>query len=161
MRVCMFFSKNEHDEVLLSMWGGRCGLFPLLFFPFMFSYAPFGSCGVDPWIWWATCLCSVLSLCCNTCTLCACFTDDDIPNPFAADDVMQRLSESDKTKEFMKDPGFLEKLKHLSKDSQNLAEHMADHRVMTALAVLLDVDVKVPESELTAVPKQSHSCVMM
>jgi hypothetical protein len=47
----------------------------------------------------------------------------------------------------MKDQGFLEKLEDLSKDSQNLGNHMADHRVMTALAVLLDIDVTVPESK--------------
>lgn len=73
--------------------------------------------------------------------------DDDIPNPFAADDVIQRLNESDKTKEFMKDQAFLDKLEYLSRDSHNLVDHMADHRVMTALAVLLDVDVTVPESK--------------
>ena len=72
--------------------------------------------------------------------------DDDISNPFAAEDVRRRLSESDKTKEFMKDQAFLEKLEDLSKSSQNLVNHMADHRVMTALAVLLDVDVTIPES---------------
>lgn len=79
------------------------------------------------------------------------YVPDDIPNPFAANDVIQRLNENDKTKEFMKDPSFLDKLKYLSKDSKNLVDHMADHRVMTSLAVLLDVDVTVPESELTAV----------
>lgn len=74
------------------------------------------------------------------------YTDDSIPNPFAAEDAVQRLSVSDKTKEFMKDQAFLDKLENLSKDPQNLANHMDDHRVMTALAVLLDVDVTIPDS---------------
>ena len=76
--------------------------------------------------------------------------DGDIPNPFAANDVIKRLNENEKTREFMKDQGFLEKLEDLSKDSQNFVNHMADHRVMTALAVLLDVDVTVPESKFPA-----------
>ena len=76
--------------------------------------------------------------------------DDDIPNPFAASDVIKRLSESEKTKEFMKDQVFLDKLEDLSKDSQNLVNHMSDHRVMNALAVLLNVDVTVPESKFIA-----------
>ena len=74
---------------------------------------------------------------------------DDIPNPFAASDVIRRLRENEKTREFIKDKVFLDKLQDLSNDSQNLVNHMADHRVMTALAVLLDVDVTVPQSKNT------------
>lgn len=76
------------------------------------------------------------------------FSGDNIPNPFAASDVIRRLSENENTKEFMKDQVFLDKLQDLSSDSQNLVNHMADHRIMTALAVLLDVDVTIPESKL-------------
>ena len=70
---------------------------------------------------------------------------DDIPNPFADPQAKQKLSENVKTKEFMNDPNFVKIMDELSKDSQSMVKHMADHRVMTALAVLLDVDIHVPE----------------
>lgn len=60
------------------------------------------------------------------------------------------MRENEKTREFIKDKAFLDKLQDLSNDSQNLVTHMADHRVMTALAVLLDVDVTVPQSKNTS-----------
>ena len=46
----------------------------------------------------------------------------DVMNPFAARDVGDRLLASPKTKEYMKDGGFREKLKDLAKDPQNLSK---------------------------------------
>ena len=45
----------------------------------------------------------------------------------------------------MEDPTFVKIIEDLGKDTQTLVKHMSDHRVMTALAVLLDVDITVPE----------------
>ena len=44
----------------------------------------------------------------------------------------------------MEDPKFVKIIDELGKDTQALVKHMSDHRVMTALAVLLDVDITVP-----------------
>lgn len=46
----------------------------------------------------------------------------ELMNPFAAPDVEQRLKESEKTKEFMKDSKFKEKLRDLAKGPSNLAK---------------------------------------
>ena len=45
----------------------------------------------------------------------------------------------------MEDPNFVKVIEDLGKDTQTLVKHMADNRVMTALAVLLDVDIVVPK----------------
>ena len=47
----------------------------------------------------------------------------------------------------MKDAGFVKILDELATGSEVLMKYMRDHRVMTALAVLLDVDVQVPEGK--------------
>ena len=73
------------------------------------------------------------------------FHSDNIPNPFCDPKVKDKLTKSEKTKEFMEDASFVKVLDDLSKDPQNLVKHMSDHRVMTALAVLLDVDINVPK----------------
>ena len=70
---------------------------------------------------------------------------DDIPNPFAGPQVQQKLRENEKTKAYMEDPKFVKIIEELGTDTQALVKHMADNRVMTALAVLLDVDITVPE----------------
>ena len=44
----------------------------------------------------------------------------------------------------MKDAGFVKILDELAKGGDALMKYMRDHRVMTALAVLLDVDIQVP-----------------
>lgn len=71
---------------------------------------------------------------------------DDIPNPFAAPQAKQKLRESEKTREYMEDPKFVRIIDELAKDTQNLVNHMSNSQVMTALAVLLDVDITVPTS---------------
>ena len=70
---------------------------------------------------------------------------DDIPNPFADSQVKQKLRNSVKTKEYMEDSGFVKIIDELAEDTQSLVKHMGDNRVMTALAVLLDVDITIPE----------------
>lgn len=70
---------------------------------------------------------------------------DDIPNPFAGPDVKKKLRESEKTKAYMEDPAFVKIIEELEKDTQALVKHMSNNKVMTALAVLLDVDITVPE----------------
>ena len=70
---------------------------------------------------------------------------DDIPNPFADPQAKKKLRDSEKTKKYMEDPGFVKIIDELSKDTQTLLKHMGDNRVMTALAVLLNVDITVPK----------------
>ena len=45
----------------------------------------------------------------------------------------------------MEDSGFVKIIDELAEDTQSLVKHMGDNRVMTALAVLLDVDITIPE----------------
>ena len=73
---------------------------------------------------------------------------EDIPNPFAGPQVKQKLRGNEKTKAYMEDPSFVKIIEDLGKDTQALVKHMSDNRVMTALAVLLDVDITVPECKL-------------
>ena len=74
---------------------------------------------------------------------------EDIPNPFAGSHVKQKLKNDPKTKAFMDDPKFVKIIEDLGRDTQTLMKHMSDHRVMTALAVLLDVDITVPECKFS------------
>ena len=46
------------------------------------------------------------------------------PNPFAEPDVEQRLRENDKTRAYMDDPGFRQKLRELAKDTKYLAKYV-------------------------------------
>ena len=46
----------------------------------------------------------------------------ELMNPFAAPDVAERLLKNEKTKKFMADPKFQEKLRDLAKGSSNLAK---------------------------------------
>ena len=46
----------------------------------------------------------------------------ELMNPFAAPDVAERLLKSEKTKKFMADPKFQQKLRDLAKGSSNLAK---------------------------------------
>ena len=59
--------------------------------------------------------------------------------------MKEKLGKDAKTKVYMEDPTFVKIIEDLGKDTQTLVKHMSDHRVMTALAVLLDVDITVPE----------------
>ena len=70
---------------------------------------------------------------------------DDIPNPFADPQVKQKLRDNVKTKEYMKDSSFVKIIEELTKDTGSLLKHMNDNRVMTALAVMLDVDITMPK----------------
>jgi stress-induced-phosphoprotein 1 len=59
--------------------------------------------------------------------------------------VKQKLRESPKTKAYMEDPAYVKIIDDLGKDTQTLVKHMSDNRVIDALAVLLDVDISVPD----------------
>ena len=63
----------------------------------------------------------------------------------------------------MKDPSFVKIIEDLGKDTQTLVKHMSDNRVMTALAVLLDVDITVPECKFvywtSDMVRGRHSCL--
>lgn len=51
-----------------------------------------------------------------------------------------------KTEEYMKDSGFVKIIDELATGSSALMKYMRDNRVMTALAVLLDVDIHMSGS---------------
>ncbi len=54
---------------------------------------------------------------------------------------------NEKTRAFLQDPEFKRKLIELGKDPKNLMSNMQDHRVMEALAVLLEIDLKKAAGE--------------
>ncbi|XP_064403247.1 stress-induced-phosphoprotein 1-like isoform X2 [Halichondria panicea] len=66
----------------------------------------------------------------------------DFSNPFSGPDIERRLMANEKTRAFLQDPEFKRKLIELGKDPKNLMSNMQDHRVMEALAVLLEIDLK-------------------
>lgn len=66
----------------------------------------------------------------------------DVPNPFADPTVRQKLAANEKTRAFLQDPEFVKILDDIAKDPNNLVKNMQDHRVMEALAVLLNIDLK-------------------
>ena len=66
----------------------------------------------------------------------------DVPNPFADPSVRRRLEAHETTRPYLQDPEFVKILDDLAKDPGNLMKNMQDHRVMTAMAVLLDIDLK-------------------
>ena len=52
----------------------------------------------------------------------------------------------------MEDPAFVKIIEELGRDTKSLVKYMSDNRVMTAMAVLLDVDITVPECKLYVCP---------
>lgn len=68
---------------------------------------------------------------------------------------MAKLMANEKTRGFLQDPEFCKKLGELAEDPKNLMANMQDHRVMEALAVILNVDL----SKATAGTERGKSAV--
>ncbi|CAI8016090.1 Hsp70-Hsp90 organizing protein 3 [Geodia barretti] len=67
-----------------------------------------------------------------------------IENPFCAADTMDRLRASSTTKAFMEDAAFVSKLEELRAEPNKLMRHMEDERIVTALAVLMNINFPTP-----------------
>ncbi|XP_066281121.1 stress-induced-phosphoprotein 1-like isoform X2 [Branchiostoma lanceolatum] len=68
-------------------------------------------------------------------------------NPFAAPGIMKRIEMDPRTKGFLAQPDYMEKLKQLQQNPQALGNHLQDPRIMTTLSVLLGVDLQQAREE--------------
>ncbi|CAH1791703.1 unnamed protein product [Owenia fusiformis] len=74
-------------------------------------------------------------------------------SPFSGPDVIAKLKTDSRTEELLKDPGFLAILKDLQNNPRNLQMYLQDKRVMTALGVLLGVDLQGAEPPSDPTPE--------
>lgn len=67
-------------------------------------------------------------------------------NPFAAPNLIARLASNPRTQSFLSQPDFMAKLKELQESNgrETLIKHLGDQRIMTALGVLIGVDMEEP-----------------
>jgi stress-induced-phosphoprotein 1 len=67
-------------------------------------------------------------------------------NPFNAPDVQDKLSKDPRTADLMKDPEFLKNLEEIKGAPANLAQKLSNPHILTALSVLMGVDLVSPAS---------------
>lgn len=64
-----------------------------------------------------------------------------MPNMFGAPDLWSKLEKDPRTKDFVKDPSFVTTMKTLQSNPNAIMQHLSDPRVMSALSVIMGVDV--------------------
>lgn len=67
------------------------------------------------------------------------------PNPFASPDVLARLKYDPRTKDYMNDPTFVSLIQQLQRNPNLLSQKLQDPRVITALGVLMGIDMSQDE----------------
>jgi len=67
------------------------------------------------------------------------------PNPFASPDVFVRLQLDPRTKEYMNDPSFVSLIQQLQRNPNLLTQKLQDPRIITALGVLMGIDMSTEE----------------
>lgn len=65
-----------------------------------------------------------------------------LSNPFSDPLLFQKLESDPRTKEYLQDPSFRAKIEGLQKDPKSLGKHMQDSRIMSALGVLLGIQLE-------------------
>lgn len=65
----------------------------------------------------------------------------DKMNPFSDPNIMVKLTQDPRTREFMKDPEYLKMISQLQSNPQDLGTRLNDKRILTTLSVLLGMDV--------------------
>lgn len=70
-----------------------------------------------------------------------------IMNPFAAPDVMEKLQNSPKTREFFKDPSYVQLVKELQTNPNAMSTKLGDPRVLATLSALLGIDLESSVAE--------------
>ncbi|KAF4520599.1 hypothetical protein B566_EDAN006010 [Ephemera danica] len=70
-----------------------------------------------------------------------------MPNPFRDPDVFVRLRNNPKTRAFLDDPDFVKTINDLRDNSKSLGLQLNDHRVLTALSVLMGLNLEMPGEE--------------
>lgn len=66
---------------------------------------------------------------------------------FSDPQMLQKLSNNPKTKSFMSDPAFVAKMVAIQSNPQEIASSMQDPRVLTAMGVLMGVDISMRPGE--------------
>jgi len=64
-----------------------------------------------------------------------------MPNMFGAADIWSKLEKDPRTKDFVKDPSFVATIKALQDNPNAIMQHLSDPRIMSALSVIMGVDV--------------------
>jgi len=64
-----------------------------------------------------------------------------MPNMFGAPDLFSKLEKDPRTKDFVNDPSFVATMKTLQSNPNAIMQHLSDPRVMSALSVIMGVDV--------------------
>jgi len=64
-----------------------------------------------------------------------------MPNMFGAADIWSKLEKDSRTKDFVKDPSFVDTIKTLQHNPNAIMQHLSDPRIMSALSVIMGVDV--------------------
>lgn len=67
--------------------------------------------------------------------------DGGFPNPFAGTDVIGKLRNDPRTKDYLSDPTYLKLISDLQQNPQSMIDKLKDPRVMTTLSVLLGFDL--------------------
>lgn len=67
------------------------------------------------------------------------------PNPFASAEVLNKLRNDPRTRQYLDDPDFLRTLRELQQNPQSLTTKLNDPKVMEALGVIIGLDAKMDE----------------
>uniref|UniRef100_A0A0K8TBK0 Stress-induced-phosphoprotein 1 n=1 Tax=Lygus hesperus TaxID=30085 RepID=A0A0K8TBK0_LYGHE len=65
---------------------------------------------------------------------------DLFSNPFCAPDLMNKLKEDPRTREYLNDPSYLKLLQQVQQNPKDLSLMMSDKRMLTTMAVILGLD---------------------
>ena len=65
---------------------------------------------------------------------------DRMMNPFSDPQMIARLAQDPRTREFLKDPDYLKLVEDLKSNPNTLGTHLNDKRVLTTLSVLMGMD---------------------
>jgi len=77
-----------------------------------------------------------------------------MPNMFGAPDLWSKLEKDPRTKDFVKDPSFVSAIKALQTNPNAIMQHLSDPRIMSALSVIMGVDVTGGDGPAPSGPRQ-------
>lgn len=81
-------------------------------------------------------------------------SERSMPNMFGAPDLWSKLEKDPRTKDFVKDPSFVATMKTLQANPNAIMTHLSDPRVMSALSVIMGVDVMGGDGPPPSAPRQ-------
>jgi len=81
-------------------------------------------------------------------------SERSLPNMFGSADIWSKLEKDPRTKEFCHDPSFRTVIKNLQDNPGAIMTHLSDPRVMTALSVVMGIDMSGGEAPPPSAPRQ-------